>query len=233
MKLLRVLAAWVSALSVFTGLSAAIAPAAHADTVSEENQFLALTNQLRSSLGIQTLTPQPQLTTMARNWSSQMAAAGTISHNPNLTSLAPSNWTALGENVGMGGAVAAIQTAFINSPHHYENLANGAYNYVGIGVVDSNGTIFVTVDFMAAPAGGGGAAPAPKPAAPRPTAAPRPVAPPAPRVTTPPAAAPAATTPPATTSPAPAPAPSATTPAPPKDSPALQQVLSQLRELDS
>ncbi|MBV8986130.1 MAG: CAP domain-containing protein, partial [Acidimicrobiia bacterium] len=131
LKLLRVLAAWVSALSVFTGLSATFAPAAHADTVSEENQFLALTNQLRSSLGIQTLTPQPQLTTMARNWSSQMAAAGTISHNPNLTSLAPSNWTALGENVGMGGAVAAIQTAFINSPHHYENLANGAYNYVG------------------------------------------------------------------------------------------------------
>jgi len=232
MKLVRVLAAWVAALSVFSGLSTAIAPAAHADTVAEENQFLDLTNQLRSSLGIQTLTPQGQLTTMARQWSAQMAAAGTISHNPNLTGQAPSNWTQLGENVGMGGAVAAIQTAFINSPHHYENLANGAYNYVGIGVVDSNGTIFVTVDFMAAPASGGGS-PAPKAVAPRPTSAPRPAAPAAPRVTTPrPAAAPAATAP-MTTPPPSAPAPSATTPAVPKDSPALQQVLSQLRALDS
>jgi hypothetical protein len=231
MKLLRVFAAWVAVLSVFTGLSAAIAPAAHADTVAEENLFLDLTNQLRSSLGIQTLTPQSQLTTMARNWSAQMAAAGTISHNPNLTSQAPSNWTALGENVGMGGAVAAIQTAFINSPHHYENLANGAYNYVGIGVVDSNGTIFVTVDFMAAP--GGGAAPAPRVTTPRPTAAPRAAAPAAPRVTTPRPVAPPATTPPVTAPPAPVPAPSAATPALPKDSPALQQVLSQLRELDS
>ncbi|MBV8979766.1 MAG: CAP domain-containing protein, partial [Acidimicrobiia bacterium] len=146
MKLFGVVAAWLATLAAFGGFAVLGAPAAHADTIAEENQFLDLTNQLRSSLGIQTLTPQPQLTTMARNWSAQMAAAGTISHNPNLTSQAPSNWTALGENVGMGGAVAAIQTAFINSPHHYENLANGAYNFVGIGVVDSNGTIFVTVD---------------------------------------------------------------------------------------
>ena len=78
-KLLRVFAAWVAALSVITGLSAAIAPAAHADTVAEENQFLDLTNQLRSSLGIQTLTPQAQLTTMARNWSAQMAGRSTNS----------------------------------------------------------------------------------------------------------------------------------------------------------
>ena len=229
MKLLRVLAAWVSALSVFTGLSAAIAPAAHADTVSEENQFLALTNQLRSSLGIQTLTPQPQLTTMARNWSSQMAAAGTISHNPNLTSLAPSNWTALGENVGMGGAVAAIQTAFINSPEHYANLSKPTYNFVGIGVVDSNGRVWVTVDFMDAHSSGGSAPPATAPrSVPRPRAAPTAAPAAAPHPAT--AAAPSA--PPVTAPAAPAPAP-APTPAGGGSSPALAQVLAQLRTADS
>ncbi|MBV8159542.1 MAG: CAP domain-containing protein [Acidimicrobiia bacterium] len=233
-KLARMLAAWLAAVTVVSGLGVLGASAAHADSVSEEGQFLALTNQLRSSLGLQTLTPQAQLTSVARQWSSQMAAAGTISHNPALTSQAPSDWTQLGENVGMGGTVDSIQTAFINSPHHYENLVNGAYDFVGIGVADANGTIFVTVDFMAAPAGAGGGAPAiaPHVSAPRPAPAPRPEVPAAPRavapaqVASPAAPAPAAT--PVTTLPAPvAPTPVSV------HSPALDQVLSQLRSVDN
>jgi len=230
-KFVRVAAAWLATLTAFGGIAAFGAPAAHADSGSEEAQFLALTNQLRSSLGIQQLTPQAQLTQVARQWSAQMAAAGTISHNPALTSQAPSNWTQLGENVGMGGAVDAIQTAFINSPHHYENLANGAYNYVGIGVVDSNGTIFVTVDFMAASVSAGGRAR--RATAPRATSPPRTAAPAARRATTPrpvtaaPApAAPAVSTPRA--APAAAPAPVAVT-----GSPAFPQILEQLRTVDT
>ena len=231
-KLFRVVAACLATLTAFGGFAAFGAPAAHADTVDEENQFLALTNQLRSSLGIQTLTPQSQLTSVARAWSAQMAAAGTISHNPALTSQAPSNWTQLGENVGMGGAVGAIQTAFINSPHHYENLANGAYNFVGIGVVDSNGTIFVTVDFMAASGSTGGSAP--RATAPRSTSPARTAAPAPPRVATPrPATPPATATAAPVNVPAPVPAPSAPTPVATRGSPALEQVLTELRSLDS
>ena len=229
-KLARVVASWLAALTVVAGLAVAAAPAAHADAGSEEALFLSLTNSLRSRLGIQTLTPQSQLTSIARSWSAQMAAAGGISHNPSLTNQVTANWTQLGENVGMGGTVEAIQTAFVNSPHHYENLANGAYNFVGIGVVDSNGTIYVTVDFMAAPAGGG-AAPAPHATAPRTTSPPRSTAPAAPRVTTPRPAAPATTAPPATVPPPPpTPAPE---PVAVKGSPALDQVLAQLRSVDS
>ena len=226
----RAVAAWLAALTVVAGLAVAAAPAAHADAGSEEALFLSLTNSLRSGLGIQTLTPQSQLTSIARSWSAQMAAAGGISHNPSLTNQVTANWTQLGENVGMGGTVEAIQTAFVNSPHHYENLANGAYNFVGIGVVDSNGTIYVTVDFMAAPAGGG-AAPAPHATAPRTTSPPRSTAPAAPRATTPRPAAPATTAPPATVPPPPpTPAPE---PVAVKGSPALDQVLAQLRSVDS
>src|SRR5207248_11274203 len=141
---------------------------------------------------------QAQLSQVARAWLAHMATQGTISHNPSLTSQSPTNWTQLGENVGMGGAVGAIQTAFINSPHPYENLANGAYNFVGIGVVDSNGTIFVTVDFMAASASarGGSAPAAPRSTTPRPASPPRTVAPAAPRATTQRAATPVTTAPP-------------------------------------
>ena len=228
-KFVRVIAAWLATLTVFAGLTALAAPAAHADTADEENQFLALTNQLRASLGIQSLTPQGQLTSIARQWSAKMAGDGTISHNPSLPNQVTANWSQLGENVGMGGAVQAIQTAFINSPHHYENLANGAYNFVGIGVVDSNGTIFVTVDFMAAPASAG-SAPAPKATAPRTTSAPRAAAPAAPRATTPRAATPAPSAPPVTAPPPPPPAPA---PVGVKGSPALGQVLAELRALDA
>jgi hypothetical protein len=229
-KFFRVVVVWLASLAAFSGVAAAIAPAAHADSGSEEAQFLALTNQLRSSLGIQTLAPNAQLTSMARNWSAHMASQGTISHNPSLTSQAPSNWQQLGENVGMGGAVGAIQTAFINSPHHYENLANGAYNQVGIGVVDSNGTIFVTVDFMGAPTGGSSSA-APKATAPRSTSAPRAAAPAAPRTTTPrPATTPTPAAPPVTT-PRPTVTP-ASAPVAVKPSAAFPQSLEQLRSVD-
>jgi hypothetical protein len=215
---------------MLAGLAVAAAPAAHADTGSEEALFLSLTNSLRSGLGIQTLTPQGELTSIARSWSGHMAAAGGISHNPSLPNQVTAKWTQLGENVGTGGTVEAIQTAFINSPHHYENLANGAYNQVGIGVVDSNGTIFVTVDFMGAPTGGSSSA-APKATAPRSTSPPRAAAPAAPRTTTPrPAATPTPAAPPVTT-----PQPTVTptpTPVAVKPSAAFPQILEQLRSVD-
>src|SRR5205814_5146119 len=113
-KFFRVVAVWLATLTAFGGVAVLGASAAHADTVDEENQFLALTNQLRSSLGIQSLTPQGQLTSIARQWSAKMAGDATISHNPSLPNQVTANWSQLGENVGMGGAGQAMQTAFIN-----------------------------------------------------------------------------------------------------------------------
>ena len=227
-KFVRAVAVWLATLAVFAGLAGLGAPAAHADTGSEEALFLSLTNSLRSSLGVQTLTPQDQLTSIARSWSAQMAAAGSISHNHALPNQVTANWTQLGENVGTGGTVESIQNAFIASHDHYVNLANGAYNFVGIGVVHgSNGAIYVTVDFMAAPASAG-SAPAPRATAPRATAPPRSTAPAAPRATTPRAVTPAPSAPPVTAPPPPPPAPE-----PVRGSPALGQVLAELRALDS
>jgi len=222
----RAVVSLLVALVALSGLAAVAAPA-HADPGSEEAQFLTLTNQLRASKGLQQLSVDGTLTSIARNWSGQMAAAGTIFHNNGLPNQVSAPWTQLGENVGMGPSVAGIQQAFINSPHHYENLVNPNYNYVGIGVVDSGGTIYVTVDFMAL---GSVSAPAPAPTAPRTTTAPRPRTTAAPRATAPAApraAAPAA--PPTTTPPPP--------PPPPEPEPLVvphpwPQVLEQLRTLD-
>jgi hypothetical protein len=184
-------------------------PVARADTGSDEARFLSLTNSLRSSKGLAPLAIDGTLVSVARSWSGKMAAAGTISHNPSLASQLPSGWQKGGENVGKGGNVDALQQAFVNSPPHYQNLVDPAFNYVGIGVVYGSGNmIYVTVDFMQR-----GSAPAAS-------------RPPAPRAPTPrPAPAPL-----------PAPAPVAAAPAPPppppEPSPHLRFLLDQLRALD-
>jgi len=199
------------------------ATAAHADPGSEEAQFLALTNQLRVSHGLNSLASYGGLVSIARYWSGNMAAAGAISHNMNLPNQVSGPWTKLGENVGTGWTVQSIEDAFVASPHHYENLVDPVFNYVGIGVVDSGGKIYVTVDFMQLNNTPGTAAPAPVQRVQRP------------RTTTPPRPAPVPRPVPVTEPPAPA-AP----PPPPPDAaaqamaptPALILALEQVRAAD-
>jgi hypothetical protein len=131
---------------VFTGMLT-LAPAAHADTATAETQFVNLINTLRQSKGLRPLAVDPRLTTVARGWSANMASTGTLAHNPSFSAQAPSDWLKLGENVGYGPDVNAIHTAFVNSPHHYANLVDADFNAVGVGVVVSGSTMWVTEDF--------------------------------------------------------------------------------------
>jgi hypothetical protein len=141
-----------------------LANPAHADTASNEADFVARINALRASHGAGPLSVNGTLTSVARSWASHMAAAGGLSHNPSLSSQAPSDWTRLGENVGMGPSVDVLQQAFTNSSAHYANMVNPAFTSIGVGVVQSGGTLYVTEDFMRG--GYAVSAPAPKPAAP-------------------------------------------------------------------
>src|SRR5947199_5998467 len=177
------------------------APPAKADPNVDEAQFFADLNAVRARNAVPPLATDGQLINVARGWSAQMAGAGGISHNPALGSQV-SNWRTLGENVGTGSDVATIEAALEASPHHFENMVDPAFNYVGIGVVEAGGAIWVTEDFKQAKTGSlpSTQAPqaAPKPSS-RPPVAPRPAAAP-PRSTAPstrsaprnPAASPAA-----------------------------------------
>ena len=127
------------------------APSAQASTASAEQQFVSLINQLRQAKGLRLLGVDPRLTTVARNWSAHMASTSNLYHNPNLASQAPSDWIRLGENVGYGPDVATIHKAFVNSPKHYANLVDGAFNGVGIGVVMKGSTMWVTEVFENSP----------------------------------------------------------------------------------
>jgi hypothetical protein len=148
---MRRMTATLVTLAVVAGTLISFAPAASADTASAQSAFVADLNNLRASRGLPPLPVDPALTVIAESWSAQMAAAGTISYNPYLTSEAPAGWLSLGENVGMGPDEPAINAAFVDTPEHYVNMVSPVFNGVGVGVVMSGSTMFVTVDFEQLP----------------------------------------------------------------------------------
>ena len=122
-------------------------PGAHADTVTDEASFVAKINDLRTSKGLTALQVNANLVAKARGWAAGMAAAGRIWHST-LSDGITADWQKLGENVGMGGSVDGLHAAFVASPHHYENLVDPAFGEVGIGVVMSGDTMYVSEVFM-------------------------------------------------------------------------------------
>ena len=175
----RLVAGGVAAL-IGVGLALVFAPPAKADPNVDEAQFFADLNVVRARNGRAPLATDGQLINVARAWSAQMAAAGGLSHNPNLGSQI-SNWRTLGENVGTGGDEAAVEAALEASPHHFANMVDPSYVYVGIGVVESGGNLWVTEDFKQPKTGTlpSTAVPAPAPTphpTPRPPSAPGPAA---------------------------------------------------------
>lgn len=112
-----------------------------------EGAFLSKINASRSAAGLAPVSVHSDLVPDARTHSAQMMAAGEIYHTSPLSAVA-SGWEALAENVGAGPSVDSLHAAFMASSGHRRNIL-GDYNYVGIGVSQSDsGQLWVTVIFM-------------------------------------------------------------------------------------
>lgn len=155
------------ALAVTGSLVQLSAPAGATTDPAAASDFIARTNALRSSKGLAPLSVNGALTAKASAWAEHMAAAGTISHS-NLPDGAPSNWKRLGENVGEGPTVEAIHNALVASPEHYANLTDPGFQSIGVGVVNANGTLFVSEVFMESASQPAPSTPAPRAATPSP-----------------------------------------------------------------
>ena len=135
-----------SALGVTSvGGALALAAPAHA-TTSDASAYLARLNAERVNHGLPALTMRTDLNAVAQGWADHMAAAGLLSHNPNLTSQV-ANWQTVGENVGEGPDVPTLDTAFWNSPAHRANILDSSYKDIGIGTTFADGILWITVDF--------------------------------------------------------------------------------------
>src|SRR6059058_2184767 len=116
--------------------------AALADSGSE-SQFVADTNSARSSHGLRHYAVSGDLNSVARRWAAHMAARHQLAHNPSFTSEVCC-WTHIGENVGVGPSVSAIQRAFMASSPHRANILSSSCTQVGIGTArGSDGRLYV------------------------------------------------------------------------------------------
>jgi uncharacterized protein YkwD len=120
-----------------------------------ERQLLDLANRARAEAGLAPLQSEEGLTKAARKHSALMASQKQLTHDlpgepglpQRLAAASSLQFSAEGENVGLAPNAAEVHRAFINSPHHRENLLNPDYNVAGFAVVRSGNMIYVTEDF--------------------------------------------------------------------------------------
>lgn len=114
---------------------------------ADESRLVDLSNAVRASAGVPALTVDATLSTVAQAWAATMAGAGTISHNPALSTRL-TGWTKIAENVGMGPDLDTVHRALVASPPHHANLVDPELTLIGVGVVNAGGNVFVVEDFM-------------------------------------------------------------------------------------
>lgn len=112
-----------------TGL--ATAPPASAAT--SQQQLTSATNHARVDHDRRSYSSASDLNRVAQRWAAHMASTRKLSHNPNYSEQVCC-WSSVGENVGVGSSVAAVQRAFMASSPHRANILSGTFREVGIGV---------------------------------------------------------------------------------------------------
>jgi len=171
----RVRRAWaavtVVALAATLSVVGTVSPAAAA----EADTLHSLVNQARAANGLGALSRNGAMDAVAVNWANQLAANGSLSHNPSYSSQIPGGWSAAAENVAQGHPNAnSMHDGWMASSGHRANIL-GNHTAVGIAFVAAGGTTWgvqVFARYGAAvppPAPVSAPAPAPAPAAPAPS----------------------------------------------------------------
>jgi Cysteine-rich secretory protein family len=141
----RIATATLAVLVGSAGLTAvAASPAAAAGPYT--SNILSSVNSARAAHGLRPYALRSDLSSVAYSWSQHMAATGTLSHNPRLTTQV-TNWRWVGENVGYAPDWKTVMAAFMASPAHRANILDSDFTEIGIGVVVKGSTIWVTQDF--------------------------------------------------------------------------------------
>lgn len=153
----RVLASAISG-GLFLALSVIVLTAVGAqDTDREdmEGRIFALTNQERAKKGIPALASDTRLQRAAHKYAGVMAAHNTMGHFVGGTTPAQRieaegyAWSAYGENVAYGYTSAeSVVQGWMGSPGHRQNILNGRFVHLGVGVArSSRGTLYFCQDF--------------------------------------------------------------------------------------
>ena len=127
-------------------LAAAVALALSACSPQQVDSFQRL-NDDRGANGLIGVGSNETLMAKAQAWSDYLASVGSLQHSNVAESVDP-GWWMLGENVGYGPSIEAVQHVFMQSPGHRANILNPEFNWAGTGVsVSGNGTVYVVQVF--------------------------------------------------------------------------------------
>lgn len=117
---------------------------------TSEKRFKRAINNSRLNLaGLNKLKLDPELSKVAKKQAKNMADAGEIFHSPsNRLRTRITNWTTIGENVGVGSKVPSLHQAFLDSAPHKANILGSDYRNIGISVVKRDGRMYVVMIFQ-------------------------------------------------------------------------------------
>jgi uncharacterized protein YkwD len=93
------------------------------------------------------LAANDMLSAKAQKWADLLARNNSLSHSK-LTDGISGCWRSIGENVGFGGSIAQVETAYMNSAGHRANILNASYDAVGTGVTWRGSRVFTVQVFM-------------------------------------------------------------------------------------
>lgn len=117
---------------------------------AKERAFVRKMNQARAQAGKSRLRLDPEISKVSKVHTRAMAKDNSLYHtSTSVLGRRVTNWILLGENVGVGGTVSSLHSAFMNSPAHRANILLSSFKHVGVGVIQANDRLWVTVTFEA------------------------------------------------------------------------------------
>jgi uncharacterized protein YkwD len=118
------------------------------ESAQRRGELLQLTNEARDHKDRDALALDAKLSRYAVRHSRAMAEAGQLFHTKDLADeLGQRDWSIGGENVGYGSSLTGVQAAFMGSTPHRKNILRVGFDHTAIGVVESDGNLWVTVIF--------------------------------------------------------------------------------------
>jgi uncharacterized protein YkwD len=130
---------------------------AQAEVSTAERALFDDLNRERAAQGLPALHWDAALASAAREHASRMAQGNVLSHQlpgePQVqvrATQAGARFTTIAENIAVAPNSATIHSAWMQSPHHRENILDPELNGVGIGVVRGSDGLFAVQDFSQA-----------------------------------------------------------------------------------
>lgn len=111
---------------------------------ADEKELLNLINEQRKAYGLPELSFNSELQRVAKAKAQDLVANNYFSHNSptygspfDMMKSFGITYKTAGENIAGNSTLKGAVDAWMNSTGHRENILNNAYNYTGIGIVDS------------------------------------------------------------------------------------------------